>query len=140
MSIEIRLSGVDGTGLGDEAEGVLRAAAGTEPERREHKPREEVTRGDPVAIAALVLSVPSAIVSLLDLAERARLAERVRRLLARTRLADDAVTLHVPGAPPLDLAAATEDEVMDRLTQGADSRSGDPPTPRGVQRGGPGPA
>lgn len=140
MSIEIRLSGVDGHALADEAGDVLRAAAGTEPERREGKAREEVFRGDPVAIAALVLSVPGAIVSLMDLAERARLAERVRGLLARVRSADGAATLHVPGEPPLDLTAATEDEVMDRLARGADSGSGDPPTPRGVQRGGPGPA
>jgi hypothetical protein len=140
MSIEIRLSGVDGTALVSEAEGVLRAAAGTEPERRERKPVERVTRGDPVAIAALVLSVPGAIMSLLDLAERARLAERVRGLLARVRSVEGHATLHVPGAPPLDLAAATEDEVMDRLAQGSDSRSGAPPTPRGVQPGGPGPA
>jgi hypothetical protein len=118
MSVEIRLSGVDGPALADEAEDVLRAAAGTEPERRDRRPAEEVFRGDPVAITALVLSVPGAVVSLLDLAERAQLAERVRRLLGRVRSADGAATLHVPGEPPLDLAAATEDEVMDRLARG----------------------
>ena len=124
MSVEIRLSGVDGLALADEAEDVLRAAAGAEPVRRECKTEVEVVRGDPVAIVALVLSVPGAIVSLLDLAERARLVERVRKLLEQARSADGAATLHVPGEPPLDLAAATEDEVMDRLARGLDRTGG----------------
>lgn len=117
MTVEIRLSGVAAQGLAEPAEDLLRSAADAEPERRKPVLNDEVSKGDPVAVAALILSVPGAVLAMLDLAERARLAERVRHLLAKVRGSEGAATLHVGAEPPLDLSTATDDEVMDLLAK-----------------------
>ena len=117
MIVEIRLSGAAVPALAEPAEDVLRAAANAEPQRREPAPQIEPSKGDPVAVAALILSVPAAVLAALDLAERARLAERVRRLLKKVRASDGGATLHVGAEPPRDLSTATEDEVMDLLAK-----------------------
>ena len=117
MTVEIRLSGVAAQALAEPAEDLLRSAADAEPERRKPVLNDEVSKGDPVAVAALILAIPGAVLAMLDLAERARVAERVRRLLAKVRASEGAATLHVGAEPPLDLATATEDEVMDLLAK-----------------------
>lgn len=117
MSVEIRLSSAVAPIVAESAEDVLRAAAHAEPERRHPGRDEEVSKGDPVAIAALILSIPGAIVAAMDLVERAGVAERVRRLLKKVHEVDGTATLHVGAEPSLDLRTATEDEMMDALAR-----------------------
>jgi hypothetical protein len=115
MSVEIRLSSAVAPMVAEPAADLLRAAANTEPERRNPGHDDEASKGDPVAIAALILSIPSAILAAMDLVERARVAERVRDLLKKVREVDGTSTLHVGAEPSLDLRTATEDEVMNLL-------------------------
>ncbi len=117
MSVEIRLSSAVAPIIAEPAEDLLRAAAHTEPERRHPGHDEEASKGDPVALAALILSIPSAILAAMDVVERAGIAERVRRLLKKVREIDGTATLHVGAEPSLDLRTATEDEVMDALAR-----------------------
>jgi hypothetical protein len=117
MRIEIRLAGAAAPELTGLAEELLREVGNAEPERRKAGPSEAPIRSDPVAIAALILSVPGAAVAVVDLAQRARLAERVQKLLERARASDGAATLQVGAEPPLDLATATEDQVMDLIAR-----------------------
>ena len=117
MSVEIYLSSAVAPIVAESAADVLRAAANAEPERHHPSHDEEVSRGDPVAIAAMILSIPGAIVAVMDIVERAGIAEQVRRLLTRVREVDGTATLQVSGEPSLDLRTATEDEVMDVLAR-----------------------
>src|SRR5438067_1298758 len=99
MSIEIRLSSAVAPIVAEPAEDLLRAAANAEPERRHPGHDEEASRGDPLTIVALILSIPGTIVAAMDLIERARVAERVRRLLTKVREGDGTATLHVDAEP-----------------------------------------
>ena len=70
-----------------------------------------------MAVAALILSIPSAILAAMDLVERAGIAERIRGLLKKVRESDGTATLHVGSKPPLDLKITTEDEVIDLIAE-----------------------
>jgi hypothetical protein len=117
MCVEIHLSSTIAPVAVESAADLLRAAAHAEPERRHPGYDAEVSRGDHVAIAALILSIPSALLAARDLVERSGVAERVRRLLKTVREAEGTATLHVGAEPSLDLQTATEDEVMDVLAR-----------------------
>jgi hypothetical protein len=60
---------------------TIRSADRTVPDRH----GEDVSRGDPVAIAALVLSIPGAALALHDLAARIKLKDCLHRVLVRAR-------------------------------------------------------
>jgi hypothetical protein len=117
MSVEIRLSSAVAPIAAEPAVDLFRAAANAEPERHNLCHDDEAAKGDPVAIAALILSIPAAILATMDLVDRVGVVERVRGLLKKVREVDGTATLHVAAEPSLDLRTATEDEVMDLLAK-----------------------
>jgi hypothetical protein len=75
--------------------------------------------GDLIEWITLVLSVPAALMTTLDLAERVKLKERVQRLLERVRsagtTAEESVLLTIEEQPAIDLTRASVSEVVDAL-------------------------
>jgi len=128
MSITITIAGPNSPALAAEVEAFLADALATQAERLPLPEDQGIRRGDPLAVAALVLAVPGAIAATLDLAARVRLAERVDRLLERVRgtaAPADSVRLISDAAPELDLITAKRDEVLDRLEHAPDGTTSD---------------
>lgn len=77
--------------------------------------------GDLIEWITLALSVPGALVTMLDLADRMKLKKRVQRLLERIRSAgnedDGSTVLKIEGLPTIDLTRVSSDEVLDALSQ-----------------------
>jgi len=118
MTIEISIAGPNTQVLAAEVEAFLAEAFQQTPERRTPPEDRMPRRGDPLAVAALILAVPGAITATLDLAQRARLAERIDRLRERLRAKatpEDTVSLLTWGETELDLIAADRDSVLDRI-------------------------
>ena len=117
MSIEIHLTGDMAGALKDDAEGFLQDISQDMAEIRqcEGTPGTEGQRGDPIAIAALILAVPGAVVAILDLVQRARLSRKIQDLLKKIRETGGGAVLHTQGDEPLDLKTANVDEVLERI-------------------------
>lgn len=129
MSITITIAGPNAPALAAEVEAFLADALATRAERLPPLQDQPVQRGDPLAVAALVLAIPGAITATLDLTTRARLAKRIDQLLdsLRGRAAPaDSVRLTGGAAPELDLITAKRDAVLDRLEQASDGTTSDP--------------
>lgn len=83
-----------------------------------------VPRGDPVAVVALILSIPSAVVATHDLASRLKLKDCLQRVVARAR-SRGARAVWRTAADTVDLPGEqdrTLDEILDEL-----SRAQEPP-------------
>jgi hypothetical protein len=117
MRVEIRLSPEAMPALAEPCEALLRAVCEAAPERHYVHHAASPSRGDPVAIAALILSIPGAILATMDLLQRARVAERVRALLKQVRETQGSATLQVSETSALDLKTATADEVVNLLAK-----------------------
>jgi len=129
MSITVTISGPNAPALATAVEAFLADSLATRAERLPPPEDQPIQRSDPLAVAALVLAVPGAIAATLDLAARARLAERIDRLLERVRgtaAPADSVRLTSGAAPELDLITAKRDEVLDRLEHAPDGTDSDP--------------
>ena len=123
--IAIRIEGAKAQALAAEADACLREALRQTPERAVVPPETTPTRADPIAVAALILSVPGAVLATLDIAQRLQLAERLERFLATLRArADRADRVQLCGGdePSLDLTRADRDQVMDALSKGIDKK------------------
>jgi hypothetical protein len=89
--------------------------------RRPHRSREKPETGgehkaDPVAVAALILSLPSATLAAIDLAERIKLRDKITRLLALIRRQHDdkgAVARIETPEGMQDLAAMDAERLLD---------------------------
>ena len=96
-------------GWGHEAE-VSAEATRVEAERPDD-------RGvDPVAVASLVVSIPSAALAVHDLVDRMRKRRRAKELVDRAgelRAQQVAVWVVRPGRPPTELATLDPDEVLE---------------------------
>ena len=112
MTVSIRIVGPNAEAIAAEVEPLLVEAFQETPTRKA-MPREQAPdRADPIAVAALILSIPGVILATLDLAARARLAERIDRLREkiRARASDkDRVELCVGADPAVDLAHTDRD-------------------------------
>ncbi|TWB29655.1 hypothetical protein [Nitrospirillum bahiense] len=129
MNITITIAGSNAPALAAEVEAFLADALATRAERHAPPQDEAIQRGDPLAVAALVLAIPSAITATLDLVTRARLAERIDQLLDRVRgmaAPSDSVRLTSGAAPDLDLITAKRDAVLDRLEHAPDGITNNP--------------
>ena len=115
MTIEIHLEDQEGE-LVEQARELLESLTGSEVESHAVTPKTTSHRGDPVAIAALVLAAPGAIVATLDLVQRAKLAEKVSKLLGTARRSRRSATLRKKQRK-LDLKTASDDDVIDILIE-----------------------
>lgn len=84
-TIQFRVTGPDATKAAAELEALLRAELACEPVRTSETPATAtpgnvVRGGDPLAVAALVLSIPTALLAVTDLAQRIELVAKLRRL------------------------------------------------------------
>jgi hypothetical protein len=122
MEIRATVNGPNQQQLADVLQASLAEAFGREVRREKIDPDGEPVR-DPattIALIALVLSLPGAINELLTLAERAKLKQRLGKLIDRVRGSagpDDTVTLHIGNDAPIDLkgAAAAVLEALERM-------------------------
>jgi hypothetical protein len=73
---------------------------------------------DPVSVAALVLSIPSAALAVLDLADRIRKRRRAQQLIEHAQdLAEHHVVLRlVADQRPVEIATLDPDQLLDLLT------------------------
>jgi hypothetical protein len=78
---------------------------------------------DPVAVASLVLSVPSAALAVADLADRIRKRRRAADLIDHARqLADRQVTIYlISPSRTTDLSTLTPDQLLDLADEDPDS-------------------
>jgi hypothetical protein len=114
--LRLHLDGTAADAAADELAAFFEAEFGRRPARLPAAgPGETGRKTDPVAIAALVLALPSAMLAAMDLAERIRLREKIARLidLARRLKRDRGTAVRVETAAGLqDLAALDPDRVL----------------------------
>ncbi|HAQ00649.1 MAG TPA: hypothetical protein DCQ35_11665, partial [Rhodospirillum rubrum] len=73
MTLFLHITGPNAQALAAEVEAFFAEVIGTPVERRSLPKDDVIYRSDPLAVAALVLAIPGALVATLDLAQRARL-------------------------------------------------------------------
>lgn len=84
--LKFRIEGPDAERLAVELGELVESELGGRAERRpDAPPRDAVVRGDPLAVAAVVLAIPGALLAGADLARRLELKEKVGRLTAWAR-------------------------------------------------------
>lgn len=114
MTVEVHLADDNDSDFDWQACEFLRRCSGAEPLRSINDPiAGDERKGDPIAIAALILAVPGAILATVGFAERARLMERIRRFLEKAKKSRAHVTMRTSDKRQLDLSHTTADEVMD---------------------------
>jgi len=91
-----------------------------EPRRAVLLPSGGPTRGgELIEWVSLALSVPGALLAVLDLADRLKLKQRIQRLLDEIRSAgregDGGVVLKIEGLPAIDLTQASAADVLNAL-------------------------
>ena len=80
------------------------------------------TGPDPIAVAALLLAIPGAMVASWDLAERIKLKEKIDRLLAWVQeraatLSQSSPTMHLPNGKVIPLNTVKPEEILDMLDE-----------------------
>ena len=114
--LRLRIEGPGAETAAAEVGRAVEAELGAVPARTAVTPRSgEGERADPVAVAALVLAIPGAVLQAMDLAERVRLREKLGRLLGRLRaLGDGTVEVRVETRGGLKgVGQATADDLIE---------------------------
>lgn len=94
---------------------------GAEPTVEERTPTTADTKTDPVAIAALILSIPAAILAVADLGERIAKRRRADALIDCARNQPRvSIVVKVADGVGVDLAATTSDRLLDEVADAHD--------------------
>ncbi len=125
--VRFRFTGADAADQGAALERFLSETFSVSSVRRTSEAgvtAKEGTKADPVAIVALVLSIPAAAMAAQDLAERLKLVEKVKALLAFAKERLHGVEIVGPDGAPLPLDDATPGQVIDLANEvaAADSK------------------
>jgi hypothetical protein len=120
-AIQLHLEGAQADATAKDLEGFFEEVFGERPQQA--LPLAYATgereKTDPVALTALILSLPGVIVQALDLAERIKLKDKVVRLIELARREwsgrQTRIWLQRPMASPLALDRAEPGEVLDAL-------------------------
>jgi hypothetical protein len=115
MKVEIKLLGSEALNLREDAKSLLRSLGMTEPKQIEQTQETDTSRGDPIAVAALILSIPGAILATMDLVDRAKASKYAKHLIQKARNSNGTATLHVGSDLSIDLKTATEDQILDTI-------------------------
>ena len=120
MTLEITLSGADAAVAEDATAELLREIGGQAPERATPVPadadRKDLATG--IAAAALILSLPGAILATLqlrDMAARPRLRDRVDAVKKRIEPTFGEAILTTPNGKSIDLRRTPTDAVVDAI-------------------------
>ena len=119
--IRFYVEGSDASEVARALEDHFEQEFGARPKRRSApQPRPapgQPERGDPVAVAALILSIPAAVLATMDLAERVQLKAKIERLVVFMREElkgrSGSVVLEVPSGRRLKIDQASAAEIMD---------------------------
>ncbi|MCI0530342.1 MAG: hypothetical protein L0Y74_00080 [candidate division Zixibacteria bacterium] len=89
-----------------------------QPHKAPPQEREGVTRGDPVVIAALILSIPPAILAVMDLVDRIQKKKKLDTLLQESRQVEkkySGVIIRIikPDGTIVELVAVESREILD---------------------------
>lgn len=78
-------------------------------------------KGDPIALAALVVAIPGGVLAIWDLAERIKLKEKIDRLLAWVKehaaLSPSSPSVHLPNGKVIPLNTVKPEEILDMLDE-----------------------
>ncbi|MEM6487258.1 MAG: hypothetical protein AAF677_03145 [Pseudomonadota bacterium] len=118
MSLTIEITGSDPRASSEPAAALLRALAGTEPEQAVTEPGGAVRRdlATAISIASLVLSLPGAVLAVLqikDHLDRRALTERVQAVQRDLEQRDNEATITMPDGRTLDLRRTSSGVVVD---------------------------
>lgn len=114
--IRLHIEGADRNAVADEIEAFLAETFDTKPTRLPvGRAGGGAMRSDPAAVAALVLSVPGAVMAAMDMAERMRLKDKLGGLIALARRRRESGTVvRLETANGLkDLGRVDSDELID---------------------------
>lgn len=122
QSIEIQFHGEERDTLAEELSSLLAGDFADWPQHAVDRPivPQGDERADPVTIAALVISVPAAVLATWDLAQRIKVKEKVDRLIgwARRKSTESPrtqMTIHLPSGTVIRLDHAKPEDILDAL-------------------------
>ena len=117
--VAIEIHGPQAESLAAELEALLQEELGETGRRVQTPTTAASTKADPVAVAALVISLPGALLATMDLAKRLDLVPRLQRLLAwaRSKAGSETELTLITSRKSLRLAEASADQVMDACAE-----------------------
>jgi hypothetical protein len=122
--LEFTITGPDAAQAAEVLEAVLLDHMAVQPERRTvNNDRAEPKRAvDPIAVAALIVSIPSALLAIADLADRIRKRRKAEEVLGKVKQlivnGNVSITVTVTGnESPVSLHDLTADKLLELATE-----------------------